>query len=196
MHKSLTEEIVVVKRSDLFNDLIPWQGIDQENIDKVLTNIVTHYQSIQRSYAEVDTTFKQIVSYVIFTFDGKLFVMERKNNGNEATLSNKLSIGIGGHLRIDDLQGETLFDWVAREFEEEVQYQGNLKMHTIGFLNDDSNEVGQRHLGLIILLQGDHGKISIKSDEHKTGNLMSMESCFENFDLFESWSQIVLQTLV
>ena len=69
-------------------------------------------------------------------------------------------------------------------------------MCTIGFLNDDSNEVGQRHLGLVILLKGDNGKIAIHGNEHKSGQLMSMEACFEKLDQFESWSKIALQALL
>jgi predicted NUDIX family phosphoesterase len=122
--------------------------------------------------------------------------MQRKNKPNEQALANKLSIGIGGHMTQTDIQGQTLFDWVSREFEEEVTYEGNLQMHTIGFLNDDTNEVGQRHLGLVILLKGDNPNIAIHGNEHKSGQLMSMEECFEKLDQFEAWSQIILQRLI
>ena len=133
---------------------------------------------------------------MIFTVDGKLFVMQRKSKASEQRLAGKLSIGIGGHMTQQDIQGETLFDWVSREFEEEVSYAGNLQMHTLGFLNDDSNEVGQRHIGLVVLLKGDNNQIALNGDEHKSGQLLSMEECFERFDEFETWSQLVLKALV
>lgn len=196
MNAAMQEQILVIENSKLFAHHTPWHGIDHEHIESILATIVQHQKSMQRSIAETDQTYKQIISYLIFTFDGQLFVMQRKPKPNEPALANKLSIGIGGHMTQADIQGQTLFDWVSREFEEEVSYEGNLQMRTIGFLNDDSNEVGQRHLGLVILLKGDNGNIAIHGNEHKSGQLMSMEECFEKLDQFESWSQIVLQALL
>ncbi len=196
MNAAMQEQILVIPRSKLFEHHTPWHGIDSNQIESILATIIQYQESMQRSTAEADQSYKQIISYLIFTFDSKIFVMQRKNKPNEQSLGNKLSIGIGGHMTQTDIQGETLFDWVSREFEEEVAYEGNLQMHTIGFLNDDSNEVGQRHLGLVILLKGDNGNIAIHGNEHKSGQLMSMEECFEKLDQFESWSQITLQTLV
>ena len=194
--KLLTEEILVVKRDILFKDVQPWHGISIDHLHEMLTNIVQHQESMPRYLAETNQNYKQIISYAIFTVDGKLFVMQRKSKASEQRLASKLSIGIGGHMTQQDIQGETLFDWISREFQEEVSYAGNLQMYTLGFLNDDSNEVGQRHIGLVVLLKGDNDKITLNGDEHKSGQLLSMEECFERFDEFESWSQLVLQALV
>ena len=196
MNDAMQEQILVVSSSKLFESHPAWHGIDGDQIESMLATIIQHQESMQRSLAEANQSYKQIISYMIFTFDGQLFVMQRKNKPNEPVLANKLSIGIGGHMTQTDIQGETLFDWVSREFQEEVFYEGNLQMRTIGFLNDDSNEVGQRHLGLVILLKGDNGNIAIHGNEHKNGQLMSMDECFEKLDQFEGWSQIVLQSLV
>ena len=192
----LTEEILVVKRDVLFKEAPAWHGISIDHLHEILTTIVLHQESIPRHLAETDQNYKQIISYMIFTVDGKLFVMQRKSKASEQRLAGKLSIGIGGHMTQQDIQGETLFDWVSREFEEEVSYAGNLQMHTLGFLNDDSNEVGQRHIGLVVLLKGDNNQIALNGDEHKSGQLLSMEECFERFDEFETWSQLVLKALV
>jgi predicted NUDIX family phosphoesterase len=196
MNASMQEQILVIPNSKLFENHTQWYGINHENIESILATIVQYQESMQRSLAENNQAYKQIISYLIFTFDGQLFVMQRKNKPNEQALANKLSIGIGGHMTQTDIQGQTLFDWVSREFEEEVTYEGNLQMHTIGFLNDDTNEVGQRHLGLVILLKGDNPNIAIHGNEHKSGQLMSMEECFEKLDQFEAWSQIILQRLI
>lgn len=196
MNASMQEQILVIPSSKLFEHHTQWHGINHQNIESILATIVQYQESMQRSIAENNQTYKQIISYLIFTFEGQLFVMQRKNKPNEQALANKLSIGIGGHMTQTDIQGQTLFDWVSREFEEEVTYEGNLQMHTIGFLNDDTNEVGQRHLGLVILLKGDNPNIAIHGNEHKSGQLMSMEECFEKLDQFEAWSQIILQRLI
>lgn len=192
----LTESILVVKQDTLFKEFPAWHGISLDALHPLLTAIVQHQESLPRHLAEKDASYKQIISYMIFTFDSKIFIMQRKNKLNEQNLANKLSVGIGGHMTQEDIQGETLFDWISREFEEEVSYEGNLAMHTLGFLNDDSNEVGKKHIGLVVLLKGDNGNITIKGDEHKSGQLMSMEECFDKFEQFESWSQLILKALV
>ncbi len=194
--KLLTEKILVIQRDILFKDAPAWHGISTDHLHQILTTIVLHQESMPRYLAEINSMYKQIISYMIFTFDGKLFVMQRKNKASEQRLASKLSIGIGGHMTQQDIQGETLFDWISREFQEEVSYAGNLQMHTLGFLNDDSNEVGQRHIGLVVLFKGDNDQIALNGDEHKSGQLLSMEECFQRFDEFESWSQLVLQALV
>jgi len=194
--KNLTEQVLVVKRDTLFKNQEAWHGISVENLDTTLAIISEHQESMVRELAETDETYKQIISYMIFTFDSKLFVMQRKNKANEQQLSKKFSIGIGGHMNQEDIQGETLFDWIRREFDEEVSYDGNLAMHTLGILNDDSNDVGKRHIAIVVLLKGDNGNISIKGDEHKSGKLLSMEECFEQFEKFENWSKLVLQELI
>lgn len=192
----LTESILVVKRDALFKKIPTWQGISKDTLEQMLAAIVQHQESMPRHLAELNDNYKQIISYPLFTFDSKIFVMERKNKPSEEHLANKLSIGIGGHMTQEDIQGENLFDWISREFEEEVSYQGNLSMHTLGFLNDDSNEVGLRHIGLVILLKGQNGNIAIQGDEHTSGQLLSMEACFDKIDQFENWSQLVLKALV
>jgi len=193
---TLTEQILVVKRDTMFKNQEPWHGISIDHLNNTLSIIAEHQESMARNLAELDPSYKQIVSYMIFTFDSKIFVMQRKNQASEQKLANKLSIGIGGHMTQQDIQGETLFDWIHREFDEEVSYTGNLAMHTLGILNDDSNEVGQRHIAIVVLLQGDNGDITLNGDEHKSGQLLSMEECFERFDEFENWSKLVLQALV
>jgi predicted NUDIX family phosphoesterase len=196
MSALLQEQILVIKRATLFAEHPAWHGLSSEMINPVLQIIAEHQESMPRHAAEVDPTYKQIISYMVFTCDGKLFVMQRKNKANEQRLANKLSIGIGGHMRQKDLQGDSLFDWIHREFDEEVSFEGNLQMHTLGILNDDSNEVGQRHLGIVALLKGDNDQIALQGNELKSGELLSMEECFERFDEFESWSQLVLKELI
>lgn len=192
----LTEQILVVKRDTMFKNQEAWHGISLDNLNNTLSIIAEHQESMARNLAELDQSYKQIISYMIFTFDSKIFVMQRKNQASEQKLANKLSIGIGGHMTQQDIQGETLFDWLHREFDEEVSYTGNLAMHTLGILNDDTNEVGQRHIAIVVLLKGDNGDISLNGDEHKSGQLLSMEECFEKFENFENWSKLVLQALI
>ena len=138
---------------------------------------------------EQDATYKQIIPYMIFEYADSYFLMERKSTASETRLQSKLSLGIGGHIRQEDMAGGTVFDWANREFHEEVSYKGNLEIEHLGVLNDDSNSVGQVHLGFILLLHGDSPDIAIRS-EHKQGILVSCEQADSYIDRMESWSEI------
>lgn len=184
------EKILVIERATLFPDgsldgFVPMQSFD--DFEKL---IVKHQKFLWRSDMETDPTYKQIIPYLIFSYDGSYFVMQRKSDASEARLQNKYSLGIGGHIRQEDIQGKTLEEWAQREFEEEVNYTGSLKIQALGIINDDSSSVGQVHVGFAFLLEGDCAGISIK-DEHKDGKLMTLEQMQPLYQDMETWSQWV-----
>ena len=188
MIKEHDEQILVVKRELLFAEGV-WQGLQSEHVAQYQA-LVTKYGEFQwRSAMEQDPTYKQIIPYMIFESDDSYFLMERKSTASEQRLKSKLSLGIGGHIRQEDMAGGTIFDWANREFHEEVAYQGNLDIEPLGVLNDDSDPVGQVHVGFILLLHGDSSDIAIKS-EHKQGVLVSSADMDAYIDRMESWSQI------
>ena len=85
-------------------------------------------------------------------------------------------------------------EWAKREFEEEIDYDGDYETEFLGFLNDDSNDVGSVHLGLVIQVTGHSDKITIK-DEHKIGKLVAIEDAGKYYKKMETWSQIVYDLL-
>lgn len=187
------ELILVVKRTDLF-PLEAWQGLRNVEYAPYLELIKNKQQFLPRSLMESDPTYKQIIPYLIFQHSDRYFLMQRQAKASETRLQNKFTLGIGGHIRQEDMAGATLFDWARREFHEEVEYQGNLEIEPIGILNDDSNAVGQVHVGFVLLLKGDSPAISIKS-ELKSGTLVTLEECSDHRERLESWSSLVLDHL-
>lgn len=187
------EKILVVKRTEIFKDL-PWNGLKEVSFDTYLEIIKTKQEFLWRSQMEEDPSYKQIIPYLVFSYEGKLFLMQRKSSSSETRLSSKFSLGIGGHIREEDLAGKTIFDWATREFNEEVNYKGELKIKPLGLLNDDTNAVGQVHIGFVFLLEGNSDQINIKS-ELKQGNLVSLDECKQYYDSMETWSQIVFDFL-
>jgi predicted NUDIX family phosphoesterase len=182
------EHILVIKRDLLFANGA-WQGIRSEDVNRYQAMVTTSGEFHWRSAMENDLTYKQIIPYMIFEFENSYFLMERKATASEQRLKSKLSLGIGGHIRQEDIAGGTIFDWAKREFNEEVSYHGALDIEPLGVLNDDSDAVGQVHLGLILLLHGNSSEITIRS-EHKQGSLVA-DSCLDSYvDRMESWSKI------
>lgn len=183
------EHILVVKREHLFHSCV-WQGLNNKETEHYQNIIACHGEFHPRTTMEDDERFKQIIPYMIFEHEQHYFLMQRKSNASEVRLQNKFSLGIGGHVRKEDMERKTIFDWAHREFQEEVRYSGSSDIEVVGVLNDDSNSVGKVHLGLVLLLHGNSNDISIKN-EHKMGILASREEIDCHFDVLEPWSQIV-----
>jgi predicted NUDIX family phosphoesterase len=188
------ELILVVPRENLFVDISAWHGLKEVDFDQYMHIINDKKEFLLRSIMETDPTYKQIIPYLIFTHDNKYFMMQRKSDASEARLRNKLTLGIGGHIRREDMQEDSLFAWALREFHEEVNYSGNVTVKPLGILNDDSNEVGQVHIGFVLLLEGDSADISIKS-ELKSGTLIPLSECIAQRECMETWSQFVVDFL-
>ena len=68
-------------------------------------------------------------------------------------------------------------------------------MEQIGLLNDDTNAVGQVHIGFVLLLHGDSAEIAVKS-ELKSGELVTLEQMQTQVESMESWSQLVYDFLI
>lgn len=187
-----SESILVVKRSVLIDQ--PWQGLKQDGIEQYVKRITAHQEFLPRAAMEQDPSYKQIIPYIIFEHDNRYFVMQRRSDASEKRLQNKFTLGIGGHVRQEDVCNADITAWAQREFAEEVHYAGSIKWEFLGLINDDSNLVGQVHLGLALLVRGDSGDISIKS-ELKSGKLLSLEECYAHYEQMETWSQFVVKYL-
>ena len=126
-------------------------------------NSLSSAKFVDRRFAETDTSHKQVIPYAIITSEGRYLTYER-SGGNEARLDKKYSIGVGGHINPED----QFSDWrrvvyfsVLRELDEELYALergcrfpvSNLvydKLKIKGILYDDSDEVGQVHIGMIL----------------------------------------------
>jgi predicted NUDIX family phosphoesterase len=188
------ELILVVPRESLFFNNDAWHGLKEVNFEQYLNIINEKKEFLPRSMMENDPNYKQIIPYLVYTHDDKYFLMQRKSDASEARLRNKLTLGIGGHIRQEDMSENSLFAWALREFHEEVEYAGNVSVKPLGILNDDSNDVGKVHIGFVFLLQGDSANIAIKS-ELKSGGLISLDECVAQKECMETWSQFVVDFL-
>lgn len=187
------EKILVVPQKVLQN---LHQGfIGMQSFDAYENIINVHKQFLLRSEAEVNPEYKQIIPYLIFSHNNAFFLMQRRNDASESRLSNKYSLGIGGHIRQEDIEGKQISSWAWREFHEEVNYQGMLQIRPLGVVNDDATAVGKVHLGLVFLLVGNQATISIKS-ELKEGRLVFLKDIKNLYHSMETWTQHVYDFLL
>ena len=188
------EKILVVSRAHLFKAAVP-HGVQKIDFASHQKLIKQHGQFLWRSEMEVDSSYKQIIPYLIFKHEDRYFLMRRKGTASEVRLQSKYSLGIGGHIRENDLQQGDIINWAQREFEEEISYKGSYQVKPIGILNDESNAVGQVHSGFVFLLEGDSSDIAIRS-ELQEGRLASLDECRHVYGAMESWSKMVFDYLI
>ncbi|KKR95716.1 MAG: YmaB protein [candidate division TM6 bacterium GW2011_GWE2_41_16] len=194
-----TEKILVVPAHKLF-ELGRWSGIVSDHrIAHIVKCVQTCGNFLDRAAMESDESYKQIIPYVVLTYGDNVFVMERADNASEKRLRSKVSIGVGGHVRADDFSKIEQFsadsiDWFKRELDEEIAGVEIKHVTFLGALNDDSNEVGRVHCGVIYRIELAHPHVSIR-DEHKSGVLMPQAQTREKYDSMEEWSKLVMDVL-
>ncbi len=190
------EEILVVQRNILFakGDVQGFKPLTDADYSDYVAIVQNNQQFLWRSVMEADPTYKQIIPYLIFRHDDMYFLMKRRSTASEARLKDKHSLGIGGHIRKEDITDGAMENWARREFAEEVAYAGNLAIKPLGIINDDSNEVGRVHVGFAFLLEGDSDAIQVRS-ELKEGQLMTLEQMDAFYDSMETWTQLVFTYL-
>jgi predicted NUDIX family phosphoesterase len=193
----IDEKVLVVRRS-LFDELGSFQGFcaDAPRYLDVFLRRENNFFS-PRSTAETDPSLKQIIPYAVFTHGGRILRYVRGGKSGEKRLVAKASIGIGGHINDGDeglfaFNQDTYRNAVDREITEELRFPGSFTDRAVGLINDDSNEVGQVHLGVVHLVE-------LESDDVKAGEaaitqieFLTPEAIREQRDNLETWSQIVL----
>lgn len=200
----MDEIIIVAPRESVFaNESLTFDGVETnpEKVKAIHENIEQSYTLMRRGDAEEDRTFKQPIPYCVIRRGKEIFLYKRLTGGGEARLHNQLSIGAGGHMNdipeassFDDLLMENL----NRELEEELDIKTtDRKLTTIGFINDDVNEVGKVHIGLLTILDIDlDGDVTVRETEQLEGKWISLVDLLFRFTYLETWSQIAVKSLL
>ncbi len=196
MSKYAGEEVLVVTRS-LFEETGPFEGIRNEGIDAVIARLLdpANHFFMDRAEAEDDPSHKQLIPYCIIRCGSRILNYTRGKAGGEARLHAKRSVGVGGHINpVDTGGGKTGPDAyqaaVERELSEELVFDVPHTNRIIALLNDDSNPVGQVHLGVVHLIE--IGDDAVRSNEDALADLCFTELEELNgplFDRLETWSQ-------
>ena len=194
------ENVLVIKRS-LFDELGSFQGLNFEP-QKYLGAILSRGNNffLSRPKAEADPTHKQIIPYVLIAHGGKVLHYVRGKKAGEQRLVAKGSIGIGGHMNETD---ETLFALdeaayragVEREVGEEIFINTRFEDQIVALLNDDSNEVGQVHLGIVHVFKLAEPKVEKREAMITNLSFFSKEELATRRDSLETWSQICFDSL-
>ena len=194
------ESVLVIKR-ELFDEIGTFQGISTE-IDKYLPAFLNPSNNffIHRELAEDDPTHKQIIPYAIFKHGDKFLKYLRGKKSGEQRLASKSSIGIGGHINQDDfnsssLEKDTYLTGIEREINEELIINCDYNNLPIALINDDSNDVGQVHLGVVHLFDLESDQVEAGEANIENLEFLSSKDLLREKDNLESWSQICVDHL-
>ena len=194
------EQILVVNRKELFNnEENHFYGFIQKNDEKTKKIIDTFesYEVKRRGDMEEDSSYKQLIGYVLLKDDNtnEVLVYKRLVGGGEARLHGKASVGIGGHM--NEVEGKTIFEMLkinaARELNEEVgvsEEEALNNLHFIGLINDDKTEVGQVHIGVVYECKVDKSKVEVKEDDTLVIKWMTADEAKEE-ENYETWSEFL-----
>jgi predicted NUDIX family phosphoesterase len=197
------EQVLVVERKVL-EQAGMFQGLAfdvQRYLDKLFVPGVPRF--IPRPQAEADPNYKQVIPYVIMSHRGKYLSYVRGRRAGEARLTGLRSIGIGGHINPIDADNSFLFAYlrenyltaVQREVAEEVCVEANHTDRIVALLNDDSNEVGSVHLGVVHHWTLDSPDVTKREQMITQMSFMSPGELHEVRDTLETWSQLCLELL-
>ncbi|HZQ46580.1 MAG TPA: hypothetical protein VFC07_06190, partial [Verrucomicrobiae bacterium] len=99
----MTEERVLCFERKLLEELGVFQGINLE-VGKYLPVVTASSQLVylNRSEAELDKRYKQLIPYVLLICNGRILRYRRGKGGQETRLHGLYSVGIGGHISEED----------------------------------------------------------------------------------------------
>ena len=200
-------ENVLVIHKDNYEPLLGFQGIGigkAGNANALLRSKITNY--MPRTRAETVEDHKQVITYTLIQHRSKVLSFTRGNYNRAATfLRGSRCLGFGGHVTDSD---HTLFSYgdlgiranAAREISEEIMLptgRPNIdpdQLEILGVLNDDSSDVGRRHVAIVLRYwvdDFDNWK-RVSRGENSINQLRWLDTSAEPINLseFEYWSQI------
>jgi len=203
----MDEKVLVVPRDRLIARVktLP-QGFDACDPLPYMEEIERSGRFVERDLAEEDPELKQIIPYCAFTFEAQIFLMRRRRGGGERRLHDKLSVGVGGHINPVDARGESsrpitdahavLRRALEREIHEELVVDTTgISERCLGILNDDSNPVGQVHLGVVFSIELRSPTIGVRESESLSGELRPISEIGDSLSQCETWSRLLVESL-
>ncbi|MGM0556198.1 MAG: hypothetical protein ACQEVA_07450 [Myxococcota bacterium] len=196
MSDSMQEQAAFVPRVELENLDVLEHGFRPDPEGIVYDKLVKHVAFARRGDLEQDPTRKQLIPYCVLTHGSDVFVMRRKSAQTEARLHDKLSFGVGGHINPDDARKNAADDVVQggmlQELHEELFVPDDLEPRYAGTLNDDSNEVGRVHLGVVYVCEAPRDAVSVRETDKMVGEWYSPHDLEDASNRLETWSQLLL----
>ena len=193
------EEKVLCFERKLLEELGLFQGLSLE-VEKYLPVVTSalHLVYRNRSEAEQDKRYKQLIPYVLIFCGGKILRYRRGRGGQETRLHGLYSVGIGGHISEEDhglfSSGMGYHDGMRRELMEEVAVD-EVKDAAVAVINDDSTEVGLVHFGVVHIMHVSNESIAGRRSGIVGPEFIPIPEALRDPSGYESWSRFCLEKL-
>jgi predicted NUDIX family phosphoesterase len=195
-----TEERVLCFERKLLEELGVFQGLSLE-VEKYLPVVTTISRLVylNRSDAEQDKRYKQLIPYVLLICNDKILRYRRGRGGQETRLHGLYSVGIGGHISEEDhglFSGDRggYQEGMRRELVEEVAID-EAKEAAVAVINDDSTEVGYVHFGVVHVMHVANENVAGRRSGIAAPEFVPMADAMKDLSGYESWSRLCLEHL-
>jgi predicted NUDIX family phosphoesterase len=188
---TLDELVYVVPRASV----VPgdgWHGIRTASVGAAIETIGRLGEYRPRAEMEVDSSWKQVIPYVVLRDGRDFFLMRRTRAGRDERLHDRFSIGVGGHLNPGD---GGIDQGLLREWTEELVADFVPRFTPVGLLNDDTTEVGRVHLGVVYVADAQGRPVAIRETDKLTGSFAPPHHVAAVTDRLETWSRIAFEFL-
>ena len=199
MSRMATEERVLCFERKLFEELGVFQGLSLA-IEKYLPVVTSSSNTLylNRSDAEQDKRYKQLIPYVLIICQGRILRYRRGRGGQETRLHGLYSVGIGGHISEEDhglfSSGLGYQEGMRRELMEEVAID-EVKETAVAVINDDSTDVGYVHFGVVHVLHVANENVAGRRSGIVAPEFIPIVEAVRDASGFESWSRFCLEHL-
>ena len=158
-----------------------------------------------REVLERDKNFRQTIPYILIKNADTYLTYKRTKKNGEQRLSEKYSIGFGGHMNINDchivndhiqFEGSVSKNIIRELTEELVEFDSTsfTLPPLLGYICNSSNDTDKVHVGLIYILETTITEFTT-SDEGLSELAFKTKDEIAQLPNLESWSQIVLSYL-
>jgi predicted NUDIX family phosphoesterase len=189
----MNEKVLAVPRPAIEKFLK--QGFFAPDGEDLMGTIADLSVFLDRKLAEEDPSHKQIIPYILVAHGARVLLYRRTKKQGESRLHNKFSLGFGGHINDIDGNQETdtnlILAAMIRELNEEIFLPSVRQVSVVGFINDDSNAVGQVHLGVAFVVEAANDRFTVNEPEMIEARWCDEKGIEEIFPNLESWSQLL-----
>jgi predicted NUDIX family phosphoesterase len=193
------EERVLCFERKLLEELGVFQGLSLD-VAKYLPvlNSPAHLTYLNRSEAEQDRRYKQLIPYVLLICGDKILRYRRGKGGGETRLHGLCSVGVGGHISEEDhglfSKDRGYQEGMRRELLEEVAVDA-AEAPPVAAINDDSTEVGYVHFGVVHLVHVPDESVASRRIGIVGPEFIPISEAKKDPTAYESWSRFCLENI-
>lgn len=202
------ELVLCVRKADVDAAFAAWEATnrpfayleDDEVVEEWLAEATVAF--LPRRLAEHDASWRHFCTYMILRENDRVFTYRRGVSGGENRLHGLLSLGVGGHVGLDDyestvgISARMLEAAALREVDEELNVGPKWDFGLAGLIADDSTPVNRVHVGAVYTVSVHAERVEVQDDCLAEPQWLTTAELLARRAEFESWSQICIDRLM